>query len=923
MRNKLHKIKIVTYCLLAAMLSVCFSACDFFSYENGEDEETTNYINQLKKDREEYVSALNSLSNEDEYYATEQREYKLLLIEAINELNECKKVDELATIYDKNALLINSIKKIADYEAEEQLKQAELAQAKEDYIDKLTTVSSENVYRDNEKVVYNFYLNSGIEEINTCEDINYLDKIYETYKDVIESVKTNAQYEVEEEIAFDAYKQNKILEIENYVNIADYRNDEADTILVYIEKYKDDILNASDETATDNYVRDFKIKIYSVKTNAQLYKEELNNQKNEAIQYFDDNVNIDKYRQNEAIIVQTLIASFNAQLDSCETKESVASLLNTYKGNINSIKTDAILYEEERVVLVEECYNELLSYIDLDNFDEDFASEYLSYCEGIRSEMYALSTKEEVNAKLLSERKSAYLLGAQQNEITALRNYQSIIAEELTYYLDSSLYRQDQKSEIILICNNCATDFNSINTYDATMERYDSALNSLDEVLTNDELWNLEDEEFRKKLKDLYGDYVLDEPKSLTEASSYDELAEIIDYYAFYQLDGSSFVRDTFRVKLNWSHKDATWERNEVYWYCELLKSAVDIKAEFEDNSDYLVITLIAYNFATESNASKTTRVTRYDSLIEYDSDKTNFIDRDEDFDDFAYYQFSKTATVWNSQQLWYALEQGYIPNCVPGSTAEDILNKTKAILREIIKEGMSDEEKIFTIYNWFGKNVQYDPLYLDYNYSSDSTNLPNEIISACNSLFIEGTIYDRLAVCIGYSKTYLLMLRIEGIESRIEISKYGRSGNYIDSIATNFHSYVFIKLNNCWYYSDASFSSAGQNKEYVSIAYMYLPKYKSSWMTEMTNVNLEGGIDIDMLKHLSYNGIKIFVNNIEELCNLLNNFEQDTGNGCLTVIFTDEYSSCYNDLISNYNNYSVYKTTISSLFYELIIYKV
>jgi hypothetical protein len=182
-----------------AIALLCLSACDFFSYENGEDEKITSYSSQLEKDKADYVTALSSLSSEDEYYSTEQREYKLLLIEAINQINECENIEELEAIYNKNVLIIDSVKKIADYEAEEQLKQEELAQGKEDYVNKLSSVSYEDAYRDSEKIVFNFYLNSGIEEIRACEDINYLDKIYETYKNVIESVKTNAQYEEEEE----------------------------------------------------------------------------------------------------------------------------------------------------------------------------------------------------------------------------------------------------------------------------------------------------------------------------------------------------------------------------------------------------------------------------------------------------------------------------------------------------------------------------------------------------------------------------------------------------------------------------------------------------------------------------------------------------------------------------------------------------
>ena len=58
---------------------------------------------------------------------------------------------------------------------------------------------------------------------------------------------------------------------------------------------------------------------------------------------------------------------------------------------------------------------------------------------------------------------------------------------------------------------------------------------------------------------------------------------------------------------------------------------------------------------------------------------------------------------------LFYACTHGYKPKVASGSNAETILNKVKEILRGIINDSMTDIEKVFTMYCWLIKNVQYD----------------------------------------------------------------------------------------------------------------------------------------------------------------------------------------------------------------------
>lgn len=798
--------------------------------------------------------------------------------------------------------------------------QQSLTAQKQLYIEKLENLSSLDLYFEEEMREYLVRLTEGKNQISDCETIDELENIFGKNAEIILAIKTISDYE-EERLA--SYKTEKISEICAHVKLAEYRAEERQAIENALNVYSEKILQASDYAAADNFVSDYKIEIYAYKTDAELYAEELAELKEKELKAIGNYVNLIDYRYDETLIIQSVLASFTSQIKDSAYKENVLSLSENCKLILDGVKDDKTLYEEEKTALAEEKYAELLSYADLRALTDEEKLAYLNRCTAIKADMLNCQSKSEVNFIFITEKKQFFEAGAVADDLTCLNYYQDALIEGLEYYLDASLYRAEQLKDVSKICGDGAFRIRKCSTYQTTASAYDDTLTRLDGVLTNDEMWRKEDEDFRAELKSLYGGKILAEPESLTEADDYYELAKIIDYYAFYQKDWQSFVRNSFRVKINWSHKDAVWERNEVYWYCELLKSAVDIKTEFEDN-DYLVITLIPYHFAYLSNASETKKAERAENLVGFDSDKSGFIGRDDDFADFPYYSYPRTAAVWNSQQLWYALEHGYIPECLVGSPAEKVLNDTKRILCEIIKEGMSDEEKIFEIYSWFGRNVQYDDLHVNFNYSSDGNNLPNEVISALQSHFVEGAINDGLAVCIGYAKAYLLMLRIEGIEAKFNLARmpYMDGVNSINSIAGAFHAYVLLNLDGAWYYSDPQKSSTGPAKEFGSFAYICLPKDVVLFVEVMNN-NLISGTDSEFYKNLCFNGKKTFVTGKEELYTILEEFSSYSNKFRLAIFYDSTYPQCYIDLISYEGCYDVMRISgDGGVINELIISK-
>ena len=130
---------------------------------------------------------------------------------------------------------------------------------------------------------------------------------------------------------------------------------------------------------------------------------------------------------------------------------------------------------------------------------------------------------------------------------------------------------------------------------------------------------------------------------------------------------------------------------------------------------------------------------------------------RAEDFDDFNIEKVTKTLNVSTSDQLVWAIENGYRPVVQSGSNAEEMYLAAKVILRNIITDDMNDVDKLRAIYEWLIMNIQYD------NFAA-SASLATEVARTYDSWSPEGVFRNGKAVCEGYAKALLIMAGIENI---------------------------------------------------------------------------------------------------------------------------------------------------------------
>ena len=355
------------------------------------------------------------------------------------------------------------------------------------------------------------------------------------------------------------------------------------------------------------------------------------------------------------------------------------------------------------------------------------------------------------------------------------------------------------------------------------------------------------------------------------------------------------YVRDKFRVNVKYDYKTIEHLLDEVYYYSELLCNAAIIRAYVDDKTlkDDMIIIELSPVLCASSRIEKKD-IVKYNSLICYD-DNTNINKRDDNFDNFAYKKYQKKVVVWNSEQLWYALENKYYPVCVNNSIAELILQKSEEILRNICNDQMGYEEKIFNIYKYLAINVQNGWAYSWEEYLTSSA-------------FLEGAILDGVGICQGVTKAYLLLLSIEGIDAQIYTANQG--------LKSRSHRFLYIKIDEYWYHSEVGSAFV----EDGVISYQYLLNSKFWLTTEVKDANYSDNYS-EIYKHLTYEGHSIYVESLEEFDDLLKMFCFDK-DSYINILMPIQIKDLIYLRLSSYNIVNRQKTWVADPnLFEFIIF--
>ena len=325
--------------------------------------------------------------------------------------------------------------------------------------------------------------------------------------------------------------------------------------------------------------------------------------------------------------------------------------------------------------------------------------------------------------------------------------------------------------------------------------------------------------------------------QSFLEEDSF-ELKEYLEYIVFNKASQVSFTL-TLGESVNYSeYLNAVWQDMEVP------KSAISWNANLIGGSQ--VDMTFTYNDYPNTMASNEDAYTQLDYILHEDYTPVRAID----FDDFKINSIGNTVSVSTGEELVYAISQGYRPIPISQSKAAGLYNKAKIVLRAIIDDTMDDIAKLHKIYDWLILNVVYDDDLLQLA----KTGGEETSIHRYNGFYLEGVFDDKRAVCDGISKAFLVLARIEGIET-YQIT-YLPEGNDPG------HAWNKVRLGNNYYVIDAtSGGTIMEGDEALTHKYFMISDQKFKELTQKENVGdpdyfagYEASDNLDKVAQTEYN---------------------------------------------------------------------
>ena len=296
----------------------------------------------------------------------------------------------------------------------------------------------------------------------------------------------------------------------------------------------------------------------------------------------------------------------------------------------------------------------------------------------------------------------------------------------------------------------------------------------------------------------------LAEPASTVNSRK--ELADILDYMAFYHIE-------TFDVNLNYQFTSLKSELNHAFWNSLICPGTVGL--DCKGNTIEMLFNANANSYHENSQA--------YSAPTVPFSFESTLAKRNADNDNFGYLTKNTNGNldVYNSDQLLYALETGYKPIIAPDSPALAVYNKAKEILNSIIYDDMTIEQKVLAIECYLFSNATYD-YYGDEMASYESSslvNFPDYMASNFTGFYSDGVLLNGKGVCHGFAKAFNILATMEGlkaikistpfaaidVDNTLSCNIAGQTGQNVFS--SHGYSYVLNETDNKYYICDPTYN--------------------------------------------------------------------------------------------------------------------
>ena len=324
------------------------------------------------------------------------------------------------------------------------------------------------------------------------------------------------------------------------------------------------------------------------------------------------------------------------------------------------------------------------------------------------------------------------------------------------------------------------------------------------------------------------GEHKLQTPKRTI--SSREDFVYALDYMRFYMI--SNYVK--FLIGKEYKSKISS-----IHYEYDIVSQLSDIAELSPNNLDYsqfetesiIKIKIREGKFAIKPNMQdKSKDFAKNIDYLDVLNNKTT------EFNDFYADKYDKKLNVENSEQLYYAVQNGYRPIVASGSIAEKIYGKGKKILRRILEPNMSEFQKAKQIFNYLTTEIQYDYAVLK---DAHAGNIEPY------AYYLEGVFLTQSAVCDGRSKAYVLLLAMAGIESKRVTAKDDEG---------NGHAYNYVKINSKWYLSCTTYGQVNDNTNQLNLNNSLIySRYNMLYTTKDTEL----GVDLNGKNAWKYKSLK------------------------------------------------------------------
>lgn len=303
------------------------------------------------------------------------------------------------------------------------------------------------------------------------------------------------------------------------------------------------------------------------------------------------------------------------------------------------------------------------------------------------------------------------------------------------------------------------------------------------------------------------GEFTNKLPDPKNTVSNFDELAYVFEYCGFYGIEN-------FNVKFDsaYSFEAAEKEFNKAYWASRMLSQTAGFKFVNGADSSYDITFL--FNEFTATAINKNTASIGPINPFKITSTDGKYIE------DIPYTPTKGDLDVQNSDQLIYAIENGYNPKMVENSRVDFIYRKACYVLTHTITDNMNDLQKIYvvndTIFNMADYDTGADNIACGILTDTQLENrFPAALASTFASFFADGPLLYGGGTCAGFAKAQSLLfallnikhLRVTGGNVVLEDTIYSKNAE--DGYWYHEYNY-YIDSKDKYYVCDITYSSGG-----------------------------------------------------------------------------------------------------------------